>query len=673
MKKAVLMVLLLAAVRPAIAAESSSTSDDSAAPVFTAGEIVVTGKKAEAAETVSSDKMERLDKMSLSSAANLLPGVTISTVGGRNEGMIYVRGFDMRQVPLYLDGVPLYVPYDGYVDPNRFLTMNLSEVNVSKGFTSVLYGPNTLGGAINMVSRKPQKKLEGNITAGGAYGDDQIDSGFGSINIGSNQGKWYVQAGLSSLTRDFMPLASSYETVKNEDGGERDNSDIRDRNATIKIGYTPNSTDEYAITFNSQHSVKGVPVYAGINPTQATRYWRYTNWDKNSLYYIGRTRLGEKSYLKTKAYFDNYYNTLESYDNDTYTTQTKPPKTFSSRYDDHTLGGSVEFGTSIAQENILKLALHDKYDMHNEIGDTGQLPLNFKDNTFSIAAENTWTASKHLSVIAGVREDFRSTIEAQDFTDKTKTATKTFDLEDNQATNAQLAVVGRVADHQTLTGYVARTTRFPTLKDRYSYRMGQAKANPGLDPENNLNYGIDYAFTPSGNFSLHASVYQSKLDNTIQQVSNVSYDASTKTWLSQMQNTGKSTFTGFESSAEWQPLGWLKAHFAYSYIDRKNDSNPNLVFIDVPKHKLTGYVQFLLNKETWLLVESEYNTKRYSTSDGLYKAAPYGLVNLHMNAGLTDVLSLHAAVNNLFDRNYEVAEGYPEAGREYVVSMNYAF
>ncbi|UWX57174.1 TonB-dependent receptor plug domain-containing protein [Chlorobaculum sp. MV4-Y] len=159
--------------------------------------------------------MERLDKQNLSEAANLLPGVTISNVGGRNEGMIYVRGFDMRQVPLYLDGVPLYVPYDGYVDPNRFLTANLSEVSVSKGFTSVLYGPNTLGGAINMVSRKPEKKLEGNVTAGGSMGNDEIDAGFGSVNIGSNQGKWYVQAGLSVLSCDFMPLSGSYVVSMN--------------------------------------------------------------------------------------------------------------------------------------------------------------------------------------------------------------------------------------------------------------------------------------------------------------------------------------------------------------------------------------------------------------------------------------------------------------------------
>ncbi|NTU91451.1 MAG: TonB-dependent receptor [Chlorobiaceae bacterium] len=672
MKKAILAVFLLAAVRPAMATEAVQTGGESGVGIYKAGEITVSGKKSGSAETVSAAEMEKLGKQTLSEAAGTLPGINISNVGGRNEGMIYVRGFDMRQVPLYLDGVPLYVPYDGYVDPNRFLTMSLSGISVSKGFTSVLYGPNTLGGAINMVSRKPEKRLEGNVTAGGSFGDDQIDAGFGSFNIASNQGKWYVQAGLSLLDRDFRPLSGSFDPMKYENGGKQDNSDTRDISGTVKVGYTPNSTDEYAITFNSQHSEKGVPVYTGSNPTQPIRYWRYGNWDKTSIYYIGKTSLGETSYLKTRAYFDNYYNTLESYDDATYTTQ-KTSKAFSSRYDDHTVGGSVEFGTSIIKDNMLKLALLDKYDMHNEIGNIGEQSLDFEDNTFSVAAENTWSASSHVSVIAGVRQDFRSTIRAEEFADKTKSSIRSFSLEDNQATNAQLAVVGKIDEHHELTGYIASTTRFPTLKDRYSYKLGKAIANPDLDPEQSLNYGLDYTFRPSGQVTMRASVYQSKLEDTIQQVNNVAYDAATRTWLYQMQNTGKSTFSGFEYSADWQPLEWLKAHVSYSCIDRHNNSNPDLMFTDVPRHRLNGYLQFLVDRSTWVLIESEYNTRRYSTSDGLYTAGAYGLVNLRMNVGLNDALTLHASVDNLFDRNYEVAEGYPEPGREYTLSMTCAF
>lgn len=672
MKKAVLLVLLMAAVRPALAAEPASTADDGAVRVFTAGEVVVTGKKSDSSERVSASEMQKLDRMNLSDTANILPGINLGNLGGRNEGMVYVRGFDMRQVPLYLDGIPLYVPYDGYVDPNRFLTMNLSEVNVSKGLTSVLYGPNTLGGAINMVSRKPEKRIEGNVKAGGSFGNDQIDALFSSVNIASNQGLWYVQAGWSLLDREFRPLSESFDATGTEDGGERNNSDTRDRNATVKVGYTPNATDEYTLTFNSQHSTKGVPVYAGHNPTQAVRYWRFGNWDKTSLYYIGRTSLGKKSYLKTRAYFDNYYNTLESYDNNSYTTQNSS-KAFSSRYDDHTFGGSVEYGTTVLENNLLKLALHDKYDMHNEIGDTGEEPLKFEDNTFSLAAENTWTASGNLSLIAGVRQDFRSTIKAQEFADTAHTVIRGFQLEDNQATNAQIALVERFNDQHELTAYLARTSRFPTLKDRYSYKLGKAMPNPELDPERSLNYGLDYHFRPTEQFSCRASIYQSKLDDTIQSVSNVSYNASTSTWLSQTQNTGKSTFSGFEYSADWQPERWLKVNTAYSYIDRQNDSNPSLVFTDVPRHKVSGYLQLLQKQNTWVMVEAEYDSERYSTSDGKYTAGAYGLVNLRMNVGLTEALSLRAAVSNLFDRNYEVSEGYPEPGREYSLSMAYAF
>jgi outer membrane cobalamin receptor len=41
-------------------------------------------------------------------------------------------------------------------------------------------------------------------------------------------------------------------------------------------------------------------------------------------------------------------------------------------------------------------------------------------------------------------------------------------------------------------------------------------------------------------------------------------------------------------------------------------------------------------------------------------------------AGVSNALSLQVSADNLFDRNYAVSEGYPEAGREYVASMTYA-
>lgn len=82
--------------------------------------------------------------MDVSRALNLLPGVTLTTSGPRNESMVSIRGFDLRQVPVYMDGIPVYVQYDGYVHLARFTTFDLSAVDISKGFSSVLYGPNSL-------------------------------------------------------------------------------------------------------------------------------------------------------------------------------------------------------------------------------------------------------------------------------------------------------------------------------------------------------------------------------------------------------------------------------------------------------------------------------------------------------------------------------------------------
>ncbi|NTW55904.1 MAG: TonB-dependent receptor [Chlorobiaceae bacterium] len=673
MKKAVLLVLLLACPEIRAMAAVSSESPDTGKNVFTAGEILVNGKKHHANEKVTSADIEKLDKKTITQAANLLPGVNITNVGGRNEGMIYVRGFDMRQVPLYLDGIPQYLPYDGYMDPNRFVTFNLSEITVAKGYSSVLYGPNTLGGAINLVTGKPEKTIEGSLAGGMVTGREGIASQFGTLKFGSNLGKWYIQGTLSAIDTDFWPLSKSFDavtkTINNvstviEDGGKRDNARSKDISGGIKVGYTPNATDEYTFAFNGITSDKDVPVYTGSNAATPTRYWKYSDWDKASFYYIGKTVLSGKTYLKTRAYYDLYYNVL-----DTYTDKTYSKISSSSVYDDTIFGGSVELGTEILRDNLLKIAVLEKRDIHKEYDKGSFYSKGDEENTLSLAAENTWTASPFLTVIAGIRQDFQHIVKAEDYTysGKTVSGTTSFPLKNNQATNYQLALVGHISENQELTGYVARTTRFPTQKDRYSYKNGKAIPNPELIPEKSWNYGLDYSIKPSNDLKIVASLFQSSITDVIQQVDNVSGSKY------QLQNTGKATFTGCEISADWQPVSWLKGFAGYSYIERENKSNPNLCFTDVPKHKVNAYLQFFTGKNTWIIAETEFDSKRYSTSDGKYTAGGYTIYNLRANAALSKSVSAQVAVENLFDRNYAVAEGYPEPGRQIVFALNSSF
>jgi len=86
-------------------------------------------------DRVTDDDMRLLDKNFLADALNTLPGVSLSQFGARNETLVNVRGFDIKHVPIFQDGIPIYVPYDGYPDLGRFTTFDLSEVVLSKGFT----------------------------------------------------------------------------------------------------------------------------------------------------------------------------------------------------------------------------------------------------------------------------------------------------------------------------------------------------------------------------------------------------------------------------------------------------------------------------------------------------------------------------------------------------------
>ncbi|MGH8017795.1 MAG: TonB-dependent receptor plug domain-containing protein [Opitutaceae bacterium] len=76
-------------------------------------------------DVVTAATIQSFERRDLSSALNVLPGVTLNSVAGRNEIGVHVRGFDLRQTPLFIDGIPVYVPYDGYVDLGRFTTFDV--------------------------------------------------------------------------------------------------------------------------------------------------------------------------------------------------------------------------------------------------------------------------------------------------------------------------------------------------------------------------------------------------------------------------------------------------------------------------------------------------------------------------------------------------------------------
>ena len=631
--------------------------------IFELGEVIITNhKNKDTLNRVTSKTMEAQNKMEVSKALNLLPGVTLTASGPRNESMVAVRGFDLRQVPVYMDGIPVYVPYDGYVDLARFATFDLAAVDVSKGFSSVLYGPNSLGGTINLISRKPSEKLEYD----GSAGIINTNGYKANINIGTNLGKFYVQGGYSYFDRNSFRMSSNFVPSKNEDGGQRDNSYRTDQKISFKIGWTPTKKSEYALGYINQQGKKGNPVYTGNDIQNALyskpRYWQWPNWDKESYYFISNSEIDSKNSIKTRMYFDRFKNTLDSYDDNSYSTQTKA-YAFESIYNDYTYGGNVEYNTQLIPKNDLKIAFHFKEDVHRE-NNLGEPVRHFVDNTVLVGLEDIYKISQKLTLIPGVSYNIRKNKEAQDYNATTKVISDYPAADASDAYNAQIGLFYQVNDQNKLGATVSQKTRFATIKDRYSYRMGTAIPNPDLKPEKATNYEINYTLNAFKKLTFQTALFYSSLTDAILNVSNV------VPGKSQMQNFGEAEYKGIEAQINYQIMTDLSVNFNYTYLERKNITDPTIHFTDVPNTKVMGTVEYQPLKLLNLIATSEFNSSRFSTSYGA-RVPDYTLLNLYGSAKVLKNFSLDAGINNIFDKNYSLVEGYPEEGRNFFVTVRF--
>lgn len=648
--------IVLAFGNTAFAAEPADT-----AGVFTLGEIHVSGSRQNASATgdgvVTREDIEDFNRLNVQEALDLLPGITKIGGGQRNESMVYVRGFDSRQVPVFIDGIPVYVSYDGNVDLARFTTYDLASIEVAKGFSSVLYGPNTLGGAINLISRKPTKAFEGNIGVGVMANDKFNSNGTSTnINLGTNQGMWYAQLGMSYLDKDGYTLSRDFRPTAAQPDRERRNAYSTDKKVNVKVGLTPNATDEYALNYINQKGEKGSPLYAGTIDTP--RNWSWPAWNKESLYFISNTAIGQNSYIKTRVYYDKFGNELLT-----------SPTAKASIYDDHTYGGSVEFGTKLSAANTLKLALHLKEDFHKE-HNVGEPEQRSQDRTTSISIEDTHKLSNKLDLVVGASYDQRIGKEAQEY-GGTPARLFDFKLSDTSAFNPQAGLIYHTSTTGNAYLTVARKSRFPTIKDRYSGGFGSVVPNPDLDVERSTNYQLGFSEKLLPKLRVEAAVFYNDITDMIQSV-RLPNSACAIPSCSQAQNVGKVTAQGFEVGLTSTLTNTLELGGNYSYIDRQNKSSA-VRLTNIPRSKFLTYAKWAATPQLRVIGDLEYNSSRLSSSDGRRIAAGFSLANAKLSYALQKDVTLEAGVNNLFDRNYAYNEGFYEAGRNFFAKLNYSF
>ncbi|MDD1620826.1 MAG: TonB-dependent receptor, partial [Methylococcaceae bacterium] len=503
--------------------------------------------------------------------------------------------------------------------------------------------------------------------------DSQFDANYyqTALNFGTNQGSWYLQGGASYLDRQFWRLSEDFKPTTTENGGIRENSGNTDYKGNIKLGLTPNDSDEYAITYSNQSGRKDTPPYTGNDPSNSARYWRWPYWDKESVYFLSRTQFGDVHTLKLRAYHDTFRNSLKSYD-DAYYNSIKERYAFDSHYDDYTFGGGLEYGNTWLKHNELKLAFSYKQDVHREVGNKGQPQQRFADELFSYAIENSYTPIDTLKFVVGASYEQQRQLQAQNLIDNQLVSFPLSGTKD--AYNIQGSAFYRIVDDLQLHASLARKTRFPTIKDRFSYRLGTAVANPTLRPETALNYELGLDNKAFGFMDYGANLFFSQIDDTIESVTlpdNTSCNGGLS--CTQMQNIGQQENLGIELFATAQINDQWRAHANYTWLDRNNISSPGIYPLDTPKHKVFTYLEYQPIQYLRLLASAEYNDKRYSNTTGTRVAKDFVIGNLKATFIAHKQLNAEFGVNNVADQNFAYEEGFPEPGRNYFANLNLSY
>lgn len=642
------------------------------ADVYNLGQVSVQSKNADdinmLEQSISAKTIERDVSFTVNEALDNVAGLNMDVQGGRGEGTLYMRGFDAKHIGVFIDGIPISVPYDGNFDYSRFLTGDIASIDVSKGFSSVAYGANTMGGVVNIVSKKPTKALEGNIR-----GTIVLDSVLNrarhleNLNVGTMQDGFYAQLGASYSKQDHFTMGGAYEATPTQPEGERLRSQNEDQKVSLKGGYVAGDGSEIAINYANQQGEKQQPPVTDTTFAQ-NKYWDWPYWDKETISITGQKNF-ENSYIKALAYYDKSKNSLLSYADNTYSTFNAQGRTFKSRYDDYSYGGRLEYGIEIA-DNFLKLAANYKKDVHqgydiSKTTDAETLTERYKDNTLSLGVEDTYQISRDFELFAGVSYDKR---EGDEIFDTNTAFLDKLALTSEDAISPQAALLYTLDTNSKLRASLSQKTYMPSMKDRYSRRLGSAAPNVDLKNELATHYELGYK-TFRGGLSGGVNLYLTQVDDAIQSTV-FAPDPS----LFQNQNVGSFEHRGAEFELEYKTDRSVVGG-NYSYISIKNTKDTDVKIVDMPEHQIFLFVQRELQKDLSVYANMKYRKGAYEQKmDKTYAINPaFATFDVKLSYMAFKDLTAEVGIKNLTDELVRYDFAYPMAGREYFASLDYRF
>lgn len=404
------------------------------------------------------------------SLAYLLRAVPLMLVrtNSRGEVELSVRGSESRQVGIMMNGLPLSPGWDGRADPSLVPLTGISRVSYVRSTASVLGGPNTLGGIIDLSFAEPPR---GAITPRLALGSDQTGARLLSTSVASSIGSdtsrllWRVGGGVRQfdglIRAQGVPDPSGERTL-------RTNTDSRQYDFLGSLGWSHRGGAGVSAVVSGYDATRGVAPELHI---AGPRYWRYPEQGRRLVQLRAsapriHTRFGTTE-LEMGGGVLNGVTHIETFGDATYSTVTSTEdgreQVNSARFAaTQTLPNGVRVQAAVTGNTI-------RYD--ETIGSAAA--LHYRQDLLSAGVETNFLLGSRTLMSGGVVLDRGVTLSAGG----------RVPLDAKGLTGWRVGATREVSPTLRLHASASSRGRFPALRELYSGALDRFEPNPVLRPE----------------------------------------------------------------------------------------------------------------------------------------------------------------------------------------------
>lgn len=591
-------------------------------------------------------------------------GIQLRQFGGLGSfSTASIRGASSNQTMIFIDGMILNDAFGGIVDLSNISLSDVDAIEIYHGITPINFGKVSIGGAINIRTRRNKKGLNTSITTAlGSFGTRRL-AGF----TGHNAGAWsyLLSAEYLDSRNDFATLNDNGTRWNKDDDRwqKRSNAQFNQKNLLVKAGYRIAEHVRINILNQLFSKRQGLPSW---NNDAATTTSLFTLRNKTQLKVIA-DNVGPYSFNMNLA-LDMGYKKQEYDDR-----FGRFGQIGLGRQHDRNISnsrGAHYFLEAPWKTHILRLLLEAQRQQYRPQDLLNNSPrASAARDSHSIGLQNhLFLMEDRLFITPGI-----SFSRIRD--ESNAISNHPGDLGPPDAvwkgyTNPQLGIMYRPHTWLTVKSNIARYTREPSFFELFGDR-GFFIGNDELRAETGINFdfGFDLRYrtgTPLQRISWRVAYYQSEVADIITRI----YDSQ---GVGKSVNISRSRINGIESSlkadlfkhfnvtvnATWQaPINYsentasnykyLPGRFQRSYLGKIEIKKPNIKYF----------------------AEYRYESGLFYDTANLLKAPDKKAVN----AGITyffSSFSLTLEGKNLLNKQYEDFYRYPQPGRSFYATLKY--